>query len=173
MRIDKLMWLLIKLLFLWLLCYYFYPEGKLLNDTQIDNLVVLKSKRLLLAFSNGKVVKTFKISLGSQPIGHKEFEGDKKTPEGVYYIIDKNPNSTFHKNLGISYPDNGDVETANQFGKSVGGHIKIHGLRRHLGFIGKFHRLFDWTSGCIAVTNEEIEELYYAVKIGSRIEIKP
>lgn len=167
------MWLLITLLLFGLLCYYFYPEDKLLNDTQIDNLVVLKSKRHLLAFSNGKLVKTYKISLGGQPIGDKKFEGDKKTPEGIFFIIDKNPNSVFHKNLGISYPNEGDFKIADQLGISVGGNIKIHGLRNHLGFIGKFHRLFDWTSGCIAVTNEEIEELYYTVKIGSQIEIKP
>ena len=155
-----------------LLIYYFYPETKLPNGTQIDNIVVNKSKREMLVYSNGELQKTYKISLGGQPIGHKEFEGDKKTPEGIYSINDKNPNSGYHKNLGISYPNKGDLENAQQLGKPAGGDIKIHGLRNGIGFIGKFHRWFDWTVGCIAVTDKEIDELYKAIKIGTRIEIK-
>ena len=153
--------------------YYIYPEDKLPVDIQIDNLVVFKSKRQLLAYSNGQLLKTYKISLGGQPNGDKEFEGDKKTPEGIYYINDKNANSGYHKNLGISYPDKYDIENAKQIGKSVGGDIKIHGLRNKTGLIGKFHRWFDWTLGCIALTDKEIDELYKVVKIGTRIEIKP
>ena len=156
-----------------LLTYYFYPENKLPNNIQIDNIIVCKSKREMSVYSNGELLKTYKISLGRQPIGHKEFEGDKKTPEGIYSINDKNPNSGYHKNLGISYPDKNDMENAKQFGKSAGGNIKIHGFRNGIGFVGKFHRWFDWTLGCIAVTNKEIDELYSAVKIGTRIEIKP
>ena len=156
-----------------LTAYYFYPEDKLPRDIQIDNIVVYKSKRELLAYSNGQLHKTYKISLGRQPIGSKEFEGDKKTPEGIYFINDKNPNSGYYKNLGISYPDKDDIENAKHLGKSAGGDIKIHGIRNKIGFIGKFHRWFDWTLGCIAVTNGEIDELYKAVKIGTRIEIQP
>ena len=156
-----------------LLTYYFYPENKLPNNIQIDNIIVCKSKREMSVYSNGELLKTYKISLGRQPIGHKEFEGDKKTPEGIYSINDKNPNSGYHKNLGISYPDKNDMENAKQFGKSAGGNIKIHGFRNGIGFVGKFHRWFDWTLGCIAVTNQEIDELYDTVKIGTRIEIKP
>ena len=153
--------------------YYFYPEKKLPNDVQIDNIVVYKSKRQLLVYSDGQLLKIYKISLGKQPIGAKEFEGDKKIPEGIYFINDKNPNSSYHKNLGISYPDKDDIENAKQLGKPAGGDIKIHGLRNNMGFIGKFHRWFDWTLGCIAVTDEEIDELYDAVKVGACIEIKP
>ena len=152
--------------------YYFYPTDKLPANVQIDKLVVLKSKRQLIAYSGGHVVKTYKISLGRQPVGGKEFEGDKKTPEGIYFINDKNPNSGYHKNLGVSYPNENDIENAKRLGKSPGGDIKIHGLRNKTGFIGKFHRWFDWTLGCIAVTNEEMDELYRAVKIGTQIEIK-
>ncbi len=153
--------------------YYFYPEDKLIATVQIDNIVVYKSKRQLLAYSNGQLVKTYKISLGKQPIGHKEFEGDKKTPEGLYFINDKNSNSGYHKNLGISYPDADDILNAKRLGKPVGGDVKIHGLRNKTGVIGKFHRWYNWTLGCIAVTAHEIDELYNAVKIGTRIEIKP
>jgi murein L,D-transpeptidase YafK len=153
--------------------YYFYPENKLPNHIQIDRIVVHKSKREMLVYSNGELQKTYKVSLGRQPVGHKKFEGDKKTPEGIYFINDKNPRSGYHKNLGISYPDKKDLENARRLGKPAGGDIKIHGIRNGLGFIGKFHRRFDWTLGCIALTDKEIDEIYHAVKIGTPIEIKP
>ena len=153
--------------------YYFYPEDKLPVNAQVDNIVVYKSKRQMLIYSNGQLLRTYKISLGRQPIGAKEFEGDKKTPEGVYFIDDKNPNSGYHKNLGVSYPDKADKENAKRLGKPPGSDIKIHGIRNRMGFIGKFHRWFDWTLGCIAVTNAEIDELFKTVKIGTRIEINP
>jgi murein L,D-transpeptidase YafK len=170
---SKIIWLTISLIFLGLTVYYFYPEDKLPADTQIDKLVVYKSKRQLLAYSNGQLVKIYKISLGREPIGDKEFEGDKKTPEGMYTIYDKNPHSIAHKNLGISYPNENDILHAKDMKKSPGGAIKIHGLYNGTGLLSKFHRLYDWTNGCIAVTDEEIDELYNAVKIGTEIEIKP
>ncbi|MFN7044369.1 MAG: murein L,D-transpeptidase family protein [Flavobacterium sp.] len=170
---NKTIWTIIFLLFLGLIVYYFYPEDKLPADIQIDKLVVNKSERQMLAYSNGKLVKIYKISLGGNPIGDKEFEGDKKTPEGNYIINDKNPNSGYHKNLGVSYPNEEDIENAKRLGKPVGGDIKIHGLRNRTGIISKFHRWTDWTLGCIAVTDEEIDELYNAVKIGTPIEIHP
>ena len=169
----KIIWLTISLIILGLTVYYFYPGNQLLTNIQIDNIIVYKSQRQLLAYSNGQLIKIYKISLSSRPIGDKEFEGDKKTPEGVYFINDKNPNSDYHKNLGISYPDKDDIEKAKRLGKSTGGDVKIHGLRNGFGFISKFQRWYDWTAGCIALTNEEIDELYSAVKIGARIEIKP
>jgi murein L,D-transpeptidase YafK len=170
---KKIIWLTVFLTLAGLMTYYFYPEDKLSNDIQIDSIVVYKSKREMLVYANEQLLKTYKISLGRQPIGAKEFEGDKKTPEGIYFINDKNPNSGYHKNLSISYPNKGDIEKEKKKEKSAGGDIKIHGLRNKRGFIGKFHRWFDWTLGCIAVTNEEIDELYRAVKIGTCIEIKP
>jgi murein L,D-transpeptidase YafK len=172
-NIIKIIWLTIFLALIVFTVYYFYPEKKLPSDITIDNIVVYKSKKQLLVYSNEQLVKTYKISLGKYPIGHKEFEGDKKTPEGLYIINDKNPNSGYHKNLGISYPNKYDVENANRFNKPAGSDIKIHGLRNRVGFIGKFHRWFNWTLGCIAVTNEEIDELYNAIEIGTPIEIKP
>lgn len=139
----------------------------------MDSIIVYKSKRQLLVFSKGELLKTYKISLGKNPIGDKEFEGDKKTPEGVYSIIDKNTNSRFYKNLGLSYPNTEDIEMAKRFGKPTGGNIKIHGIQNGLGFVGKFQRLFDWTAGCIALTNNEMDELYNSVPIGTKIEIRP
>ncbi len=151
--------------------YYFKTEPSLPPNISIDKLVVYKSKRELVAYSRSNPVKVYSIALGFNPIGHKEEEGDGKTPEGKYTINDKNPNSGYHKNLGISYPSATDIEHAIKLGKSPGSDIKIHGLRNHMGFIGKFHRHKDWTLGCIALTNDEIDELYEAVAIGTEIEI--
>jgi len=152
--------------------YYFFPEKELDNSKTIDKILVLKSKRQLQVFSKNELLKSYKISLGRKPIGAKQFEGDDKTPEGKYTINDKNPNSGYHLNLGVSYPSKADIKFAKSKRKSPGGLIKIHGLKNGRGFIGKFHRFFDWTHGCIALTNDEIEELYHNVKIGTVIEIK-
>ena len=156
-----------------LIAYSFYPGTRPIALVQVDKIVVYKSKRELLAYSNGELIKTYLIALGPAPTGHKEFQGDMKTPEGMYVINGKNPNSSYHKNLGISYPNAEDRANAKRLGKPPGGDIKIHGLPNGSGSIGKLHRLQDWTWGCIAVTDEEIDELYSAVAIGTPIEIKP
>jgi murein L,D-transpeptidase YafK len=155
------------------LIYYFYPETELSTDTKIDKLIVIKSERIMEAYASGQLIKTYNISLGQNPFGDKKAQGDKRTPEGEYNINDKNPNSGFHKNLGVSYPNQTDISEARITGQDPGGEIKIHGLRNGVGFIGKFHRLFNWTAGCIAVTNEEIDELYKTVDIGTPIIIRP
>ncbi|WP_330441941.1 L,D-transpeptidase family protein [Flavobacterium sp. C4GT6] len=153
--------------------YYFLPEKALPKGSVVDRLVVYKSKRKMLAYNGDTLLKTYTISLGKNPLGHKQFEGDNKTPEGVYSINERNPNSAYHKNLGVSYPNEVDRDFAAKQGKSPGGLIKIHGLRNDRGYIGKFHRWKDWTAGCIAVTNDEIDELYTAVKENAVIEILP
>jgi murein L,D-transpeptidase YafK len=152
------------------LCNNVFNEKKTLPDgIAIDSCCVWKSKRILKVFSKGKEVKTYDVSLGNQPIGDKEYEGDCKTPEGLYTINDKNPNSHYHRNLGISYPNATDIKAAEAMGKSAGKDIKIHGLGLLRGPIGVEHLSVDWTTGCIAVTNEEIEELYENVPIGTPI----
>ncbi|HEY8934067.1 MAG TPA: L,D-transpeptidase family protein [Cyclobacteriaceae bacterium] len=155
-----------------LLFYYFAPEKELSATTKIDKLVVIKSKQKMEAYFNGKIIKTYTVSLG-QHDGDKESEGDKKTPEGEYFINAKNPNSGYHKNLGISYPNADDISEAKRNGLKPGGEIKIHGIKNGIGFIGRFHRLYNWTAGCIAVTDKEIDELYSAVDIGTPLIIKP
>ena len=161
------------LLFVSLTVYFFFPESKMSDNVVVDKILVLKSKRQLQAFSKGQLIKTYTISLGKNPIGDKEFEGDKRTPEGLYSINDKNPNSGYHKNLGVSYPNQADIEQAKKIGKQTGGDIKIHGLRNGVGFIGKFQRCYDWTAGCMALTNSDIDELYEHTNIGTPIEIRP
>lgn len=168
-----MIWILL-LLFVGLAVYYFYQGSKLPEGKTIDRLVVYKSKRSMEAWSGNERLKIYRVALGKNPIGHKQFEGDNKTPEGVYRINERNPNSDYHKNLGVSYPNERDKAYAEKYGKAAGGHIKIHGLRNgNSGYIGKFHRLKDWTAGCIAVTNSEVDELYTAVKQNAVIEIYP
>lgn len=143
-----------------------------LPPVTIDRLVVFKSQRQMWAFQGEQLIKIYPISLGFNPIGHKQFEGDGKTPEGIYHINERNPNSAYHKNLGVSYPNEADKAYAESQGKSAGGLIKIHGLRNGTD-VGKLHLLKDWTHGCIAVTNQEIDELYQAVKHNAVIDIRP
>lgn len=127
----------------------------------------------MLAYSGDTVIKSYDISLGRQPIGAKEIQGDMKTPEGSYTIFDKNTNSEYHKNLGISFPNAKDLQHAKELGKPAGGLIKIHGLKNGRGYIGRFHLLYNWTQGCIAVTNEDIDELYKHTPIGTEIRLLP
>lgn len=143
-------------------------------DSEIAKLVVRKADREMDAYdAQGRLLKTYPVALGFNPVGHKQFEGDGKTPEGRYTINDRNPNSGYHKNLGVSYPNEADKAYAAAQGKSPGGLIKIHGIKNGWGSIGKKHLQRDWTDGCIAVTDEEIDELYRSVKHNAEIEILP
>jgi murein L,D-transpeptidase YafK len=151
--------------------YGFFSFNKPLDkSTHVDRIIVEKSKRRMKLYSNGELLKTYKISLGRNPIGGKSFEGDNRTPEGIYYIKDKYVGK-FHKSLYISYPNQQDRSDAQKIGKNPGGSILIHGLGEKFGWIGKMHLLIDWTAGCIAVTNKEIDEIYADVPIGTPIEI--
>jgi murein L,D-transpeptidase YafK len=165
--------IILLLLIVGLTFYYFFPESKLPANASIDKMVVLKSRKQLLVYSGGKLVKTYSISLGFCPVGKKEFEHDGKTPEGLYFINAKNPQSVCYKNLGISYPNKADILNAQNKGKAPGGDIKIHGLSNGRGFIGKFHRWLNWTDGCIGLTDAEVDELYNHTPVGTPIEIKP
>jgi murein L,D-transpeptidase YafK len=165
--------IIILILVLGVIGYYYYPEPSLPVSCSVDSIAVFKHKRELHVFSSGRLLKTYKISLGGNPIGHKRIEGDKKTPEGLYFIIAKNPNSGYHKNLGISYPNEEDKLNAQKAGQSPGGDVKIHGLKNGSGHISKFQRFRDWTNGCIALTDKEMDELYEHVKIGTPIAIFP
>ncbi len=169
----KIVAVVFLLLILGVTAYNLYPEPRLPKNAVVDKLVVYKSKRTLSVYAQGKLLKSYQISLGGEPIGAKKIEGDLKTPEGLYYINDKNQYSGYHKNLGISYPNDQNIVYARSLGKTAGGDIKIHGLRNGMGFIGKLQRWTDWTLGCMALTNTEIDELYQAVPIGTPIVINP
>jgi murein L,D-transpeptidase YafK len=118
-------------------------------------------------------VRVYDVALGEEPVGPKEREGDGRTPEGLYVIDGRNPQSRYHRSLRISYPGPEDAARAAKLGVSPGGDIMIHGLQNGLGWIGALHRTHDWTRGCIAVTNDEIEEIWDLVPDGTPIEIRP
>ena len=124
-------------------------------------------------FRGGNQIKTYRIALGASPVGAKREEGDMKTPEGIYKIDGRNPQSSFHLALHISYPSDDDNKRAAAHGVSAGSDIMIHGIQNGRGWIGAFHRRNDWTAGCIAVTDEEIEELWRVTADGTTIEILP
>ncbi len=138
-----------------------------------DRILVVKSERTLTLLRAGKPLKTYAVALGGSPEGDKHCEGDSRTPEGVYRIDFKKRNSQYHRALHVSYPDATDVAEARKRGCSPGGDIMIHGLGTGFAWMGKAHTLSDWTLGCIAVTNEEIEEIWAAVDAGIAVEIRP
>lgn len=170
-KIIRTIALLIILMIGGLLIYYAIPSAKIPDGVIIDRMVVHKSAHKLEAYSGGKLIVTYKIAIGKNPLGPKEYEGDQRTPEGVYTINDRNPNSGYHRNLGISYPNAQDMERAKRLGKPTGGDVKIHSLKNGQGYIGKFHRWKDWTNGCIAVTDNEMDELYNHTALGATIAI--
>jgi murein L,D-transpeptidase YafK len=153
--------------------YAHYIRDPLPAGTKIDRIVIEKSARKLSLFVNGKSLKSYRVALGRNPIGAKQEEGDNKTPEGVYRIDGRNPQSNFHLALHVSYPSDEDKVRAAERGVSVGFDIMIHGIQNGRGWIGAFHRLSDWTAGCIALTDEEIEELWRVTPDGTIVEIQP
>jgi murein L,D-transpeptidase YafK len=135
--------------------------------------VVLKGERTLQLLSQGKVIKTYKVALGGDPLGPKARQGDHKTPEGMYVLDSRNAHSHFYKSLHVSYPNARDRAVARQKGLSPGGDVFVHGLPNGFGGIGAAHRLKDWTDGCIALTNQEMDEIWEAVPDQTPIEINP
>ncbi len=140
---------------------------KTYNGPKVTSVQVHKADRKMYLLHNDRVLKTYDIALGFAPEGHKQFEGDGKTPEGTYFINRRNPNSEFHLSLGISYPNNADRAFAAAQGKSPGGDIFIHGWSDRK--VGRR----DWTAGCIAVKDREIETVYAMIKDGTVIHIMP
>lgn len=177
--------------FLFVLIFFFSSIGLVQSDQdpsqntksmrieKIDKIIVEKEKRHLSLYSEGNLVKTYKIALGFSPVGHKVKAGDGKTPEGNYTISGKNAHSRFHLALSISYPNKLDLEKARQQGVNPGGDIMIHGAPNQLESFTKVPGLnwlfqkFDWSKGCISVTNSDIEEIYKRVPVGTPIVIKP
>ncbi len=139
----------------------------------IDRILIEKSVRRLMLISQGEVLKTYKIALGGNPIGPKERQGDNKTPEGTYVIDGRNRDSRFYLSLHISYPNERDKNRAKELGVSPGGDIMIHGIKNGSSWVGDAHAEVDWTEGCIAVTNEEIEEIATLAPNGTIVEIRP
>ncbi len=138
-----------------------------------SRILIEKKERKLTLFSKDKILKSYRIALGGNPSGPKERQGDNKTPEGRYIISSKNRDSRYHLSLQISYPNEKDKKRARELGVSPGGNIMIHGLKNGFSWVGDSHAALDWTEGCIAVTNEEIEEIARLVPNGTAVEIQP
>jgi murein L,D-transpeptidase YafK len=139
----------------------------------VDRIVVAKADRTMTLMRNGQAFKTYRVALSREPVGPKEREGDHRVPEGLYTIDSKNAHSRFHLALHISYPNPADRERARKLGVKPGGNIEIHGLGSTYGWVGSLQRQVDWTDGCIAVTNIEIEEIWNIVPVGTPLEIRP
>jgi len=149
----------------------YWPAPSLHDGVGIDRIVIDKSARRLEVVSGGRVIAAYPISLGRVPVGAKRELGDGRTPEGDYVIDFHKRDSAFHRALHISYPAPRDVAAADRLRSVPGGSIMIHGLKPGLARVGRFHTLFDWTDGCIAVTNSEIDRLFRAVPDGTPIRI--
>jgi len=141
----------------------------------VDSVVVDKSDRRLRLLSGSRVVREYRVALGDSPAGHKVRQGDERTPEGDYVLDWRNPNSTFHRSIHISYPNERDRLYARAMGYDPGGMIMIHGKPNYISsakVLAEYDRR-DWTDGCIAVTNEEMDEIWAEVKDGTPIRILP
>lgn len=152
---------------------YVQAQFKVDEVAKAEYIKIIKSERKLFTYSKSKLLKTYKIALGKNAVGQKLSEGDGKTPEGIYEIVAKNPKSAYHLSLKISYPNAEQIEEAKKSSSNPGGDIMIHGIRNGFGFVGKYHALIDWTKGCIAVTDKEIEEIYNSTSVGTKVEILP
>jgi murein L,D-transpeptidase YafK len=155
--------------FLFFIFLPFLSSNKVLAKQNKPNLVVIwKKKRVLALYNRDQLIKAYRIRLGFNPQGQKQKEGDGRTPEGKYFITHKNPNSKFFLSLGLNYPNQVDKTRASRKGNNPGSDIYIHGLGKKNILL---HYFFDWTNGCIAVTNKEIEEIYKNVDTGTVVYI--
>jgi murein L,D-transpeptidase YafK len=136
-------------------------------------ILIEKQARRLTLLRNDAVLASYEVSLGASPVGPKQQEGDGRTPEGRYAIDFKHPRSRFHLALRVSYPSEADRRSAKQRGVAPGSDIMIHGLPNGLGWLGGLTLLRDWTDGCIAVPNTQIEEIWARVDVGTPVEIRP
>jgi len=140
---------------------------------RVELVVVYKSRQIMQLLAGDEVVRSYQVAVGRSPLGHKERAGDNRTPEGTYVIDWHKKESRFYKALHISYPNSRDLATANNRGRSPGGNIMIHGLPKGFEDLADVHYIRNWTKGCIAVNNAEMDEIWQLVADGTPIVIKP
>jgi murein L,D-transpeptidase YafK len=138
-----------------------------------DHVLVEKARHTLTLFKNGKVIKSDHVVFGGNPVGHKQQEGDERTPEGKYVLDSKNAKSAYYKSIHISYPNAKDLEVARKKGVSAGSAIMIHGQKNGFEALEAQTQKFNWTLGCIALTNSDMEDVWNKVDVPVGIEIKP
>ena len=156
----------------WLFCVLLGFAG-IARGEIVDRVLVEKSERRLTLLHDGVAVKTYRVALGREPVGDKERQGDGRTPEGTYTIDRRNAASQYHRSLHIDYPDAAHRARARKLGVSPGGDIFIHGLPNGFAWTGAAQHYADWTAGCIAVDNDEIDEIWKLVRDGTPVEIRP
>ena len=151
----------------------FVPAQQPAPEQKVDAVLILKKDHLLELLAKGKIIHTYKVALGRGGLAPKVREGDALTPEGRYFIDSRNAASAYHRALHISYPNAEDRMRAAKLGVPPGGAIMIHGLPNYASWLGSTHRLYDWTLGCVAVTDPEIDEIWNLVPVGTPVEIRP
>jgi murein L,D-transpeptidase YafK len=153
--------------------YAWYPTRPVPTGLQADRVLVLKSRHKMLLFHDNQEICSYRVALGRSPSGPKASSGDHKTPEGNYFLDRKNPQSGFHLAMHVSYPNSVDRQRAANAGASPGGDIMVHGLKNGFGWLGRLHGLVDWTNGCIAISDAEMDQFWELVPRGTPIEIRP
>lgn len=155
----------------WLACIA--PQAAADVIGKADEVIVVKSEGRLFLLRDGEEIASFRASFGADPVGHKQELGDQKTPEGEYVLDYKNSNSSFYKAIHVSYPNAADRERAHKLGVDPGGDIMVHGQRNGLGWLSPLAQLINWTDGCIALSDKDMDVVWKAVDPGTPITIKP
>jgi murein L,D-transpeptidase YafK len=155
-----------------LIILHFVGGRSLLQQSATKILVVKSDHELLLLDDKNHIIRTYKIAIGRGGLEAKQRQSDHRTPEGLYIIDRHKKDSRFHRALHVSYPNEADQERSRKLGVDPGGDIMIHGIQNGLGWIGPLHRIADWTDGCVAVTDSEIEEIWSAAPDGTPVEIR-
>ena len=142
-------------------------------ERKVNKVMIVKSQNKMVLLSGSKKIKEYHVVFGANPNGHKQQEGDEKTPEGDYILDYKKSDSSYYKAIHISYPNKMDILTARNQGVNPGGMIMIHGQKNGLGWLAPFTQNFNWTDGCVALTNSDMEEVWQLIKKGTKIVILP
>lgn len=149
------------------------PSATSPNPAFADSVLVVKSERRLYLLADGEVFADYPATFGANPVGHKQREGDERTPEGHYMLDWKNAHSAFYKSIHVDYPNKQDKATAAARGEDPGGLIMIHGQRNGYGWLSPLARFFNWTDGCIALSDRDMDEVWLKVRENTPIEIRP
>lgn len=173
MNRGKLLFLLTVICTMTALCVFAWFPPDPISDGPADKVVVEKRLHRMTLFQNGRELCTYHVALGRNPVGPKLRAGDHKTPEGSYVLDSRNAASGFHLAMHVSYPNSADRAEAAKSGVEPGGLIMVHGIKNGLGWLGRFHRFIDWTDGCIALTDSEMDQFWKLVPVGTPIEIHP
>ena len=150
-----------------------FISSSLFSMEKADLVVVTKKENTLILYKNKQIIGSYSVVFGSNPNGHKQQEGDKRTPEGFYTLDYKKEDSAFYKAIHISYPNAQDIENANKLGVSAGSAIMIHGQKVGFGWASFIMQFFNWTSGCIAHKNSDMDLIWNSIDTGTPIEIRP